>query len=148
MNSKHSISVVLLAMGLFMIACGQETKDATHEEIIALEKEVIRVHDEVMPKMSDIARLSEILEQEALNTNLDSVSSAAVRDALAQLTSADSLMWEWMHNYNKPEDAPAETIKAYLLKEQQRVQVMRDAMLRSISNAESLAQKLGHVAPN
>ena len=67
---------------------------------------------------------------------------------LDELEAGDSLMWDWMHNYNKPEEAPMDSIYAYLQKEKQRVMKVRDVMLASIEHAESLTQKLGHGTPN
>jgi len=134
--------------GLFACAGNQNQESTTQNDVVALEKEVIAVHDEVMPKMGDIARLSEVLDSEAMNPNLDSLTHASILQVRAELNAGDSLMWDWMHNYNKPEGAPLDTLKAYLLSEKERVTKVRTTMLEAIRHAESLAQKLGHGQQN
>lgn len=142
------LSVIIPVVVSLFICCKADKTSVQQEEIIALEKEVLHIHDEVMPKMSDIAKLMEILEKESLNPNLDSLLRQDIANTMTTLAAGDSLMWEWMHNYAKPEEAPLDSIKSYLLTEKARISTVKDIMLDGIKNAESLVQKLGHGQPN
>jgi hypothetical protein len=125
------------------MAC-KEQAGASKEELIKLEKEVLRIHDEVMPKMSDIVRLQGILEPALQDPQIDSLMKEEIKKSLVTLNAGDSLMLEWMHNYKKPEEAPADSILAYLKKEEARIKQVSEVMLNGIREAESLAQKLSH----
>lgn len=125
------------------MAC-KEQAGTSKEELIKLEKEALRIHDEVMPKMSDIVRLQGILEPALQDPQVDSLMKEDIKESLVALNAGDSLMFEWMHNYKKPEDAPADSIHAYLKKEEARIKHVSEVMLNGIKEAESLAQKLGH----
>ncbi len=94
--------------------------------------------------MSDIARLTSILEIDEDNSSLDSVIHKDISKSVAELSAGDSLMWQWMHNYRKPENAPLDSIQAYLESEKARIAQVRDVMIEAIKNAESLVQKLEH----
>lgn len=142
------LSVIIPVVVSLFICCKGDKTSVQQEEIIALEKEVLHIHDEVMPKMSDIAKLMEILEKESLNPNLDSLLRQDIANTMTTLAAGDSLMWEWMHHYAKPEEAPLDSIKSYLLTEKARISTVKDIMLDGIKNAESLVQKLGHGQPN
>ena len=145
-NIRLAFFVGLLAM---IVACGRNgQKNVTTDEIVALEKEVIQIHDEVMPKMSDIARLMDILDKESANSNLDSLTKSEISKAIAMLQSGDSLMWEWMHNYSVPEDVSPDSVHAYLQSEKIRMTTIRDVMEDGIKYAEALAQKLGYGKQN
>lgn len=135
--------IVLVSLSL-LTACTGSEEQKQQEDIRSLEKEVIRIHDEVMPKISDIARLLSILEIDEKNSTIDSLTHKDISESIDQLNMGDSLMWEWMHNYRKPEDAPLDSIEAYLQSEITRVTKVRDVMLEGIKNAESLVQKLGN----
>ena len=145
-NIRLTFFVGLLAM---IVACGRDgQKNVTTDEIVALEKEVMQIHDEVMPKMSDIARLMDILDKESANRNLDSLTQSEISKAIAMLQSGDSLMWEWMHNYGVPENISPDSIHTYLQTEKIHMTRIRDIMEAGIKNAEALAQKLGYGKPN
>ena len=133
---------------IFAACAGDRTKHTLASEISALEAEVIRIHDDVMPKMSDIARLMEIMATESENTALDSLTHEEIDKAVSLLEAGDSLMWEWMHNYRLPENVTADSIHAYLQNEKLRMTKVRDTMVKGIANAEQLVQKLGYGNPN
>jgi hypothetical protein len=142
-NSGYQHLIIFVSLSL-LTACTGSKEQKQQEDIRALEKEVIAIHDEVMPKMSDIARLLSILEIDEENSSIDSLTHKDISESIAELNMGDSLMWEWMHNYRKPEDAPLDSIEAYLQSEITRVTKVRDVMLEGIKNAEALVQKLDH----
>ncbi|HLF64508.1 MAG TPA: hypothetical protein VI603_12180 [Saprospiraceae bacterium] len=140
--------VLFLLSAIVVVACAGSQQKTRQKDIVSLEKNIMQIHDEVMPKMSEIARLIPALETEAKNSNLDSILHQQIAKSIAELNAGDSLMWEWMHNYKMPENVSPDSIHAYLQSEKARISKVRDAMLTGIKNAESLLQKLGHVQPN
>jgi len=87
------------------------------------------VHDEVMPKMSNIARLKKQLKGDS-----------TARPMILALTKAEDAMWEWMHNLRHESDVmkmPEPEAKAYVAKELQRIETVKALMLKSIAEAEA-----------
>lgn len=149
--SRHLLLLFLILSGLSLLtSCKSEGGEETehNEALVALEKEVIAVHDEVMPKMGRISELKTKLESEAKNPSLDSAMQIEVQLSIEALILGDSLMWDWMHNYEKPVNAPDDSVKTYLENEKIRIRKVSDSMLSAIKNAEDLLQKLGHGKPH
>ena len=115
---KNIFSTIGLILAL--TACGSKEKSG-HEghdmgmteggtPIAKVEQEVLAVHDEVMPRISDIMKLKKELSVKL--TALDSAQGtptetvrvdeqkAQVRQLVRRLTEADSLMMGWMSHYN------------------------------------------------
>lgn len=139
---------LILSIGACKSANDESETDSGQEELIALEKEVIAIHDEVMPKMGHISQLKTELEKAAENAALEEKVQLQIAQSIQNLELGDSLMWEWMHNYAKPESAPADSVKLYLENEKIRINRVSETMLTSIKNAESLLQQLGHGQPH
>ncbi|MEZ4983421.1 MAG: hypothetical protein R2795_00015 [Saprospiraceae bacterium] len=136
MNIKHII--FSLAFISFFSACGQTgNKTATPpKDLTTLWEEMMVVHDEVMPKMSDITRLKKQLRGDSANLAL-----------ITQLTKAEDGMWDWMHNLTplhkleEMENAPA---RDYVLKETAKINTVSKMMKDGIAAAEArLKQKSG-----
>lgn len=144
---KNQHFALFLAFSMLM-ACTPKGPSAEQQEVENLEKEVMFIHDEVMPKMSQLESLRTSLEAELNTPELDSTLRLEIQSSIAKLQAGDSLMWDWMHNYKKPEDAPLDSLSAYLQSEKVKVTAMRDAMLEGIQNAESLIKKLNDAKPN
>ncbi|MEZ0610605.1 viral A-type inclusion protein [Fibrella sp. WM1] len=116
------ISHYPIALALLMLACGPSTSDKNEgneqtASVEQLEKDVFAVHDDVMPRISDIMKLKKELNGKL--ASLDSLQQASPSEAVRideqkeqgrlivrRLTEADSLMRDWMHHYN------SDTLKA------------------------------------
>lgn len=59
--------------------------------------EVMKVHDEVMPKMSELNNISKQLKEKS-QVIKDEVLQPKIIAAIKDLKKADEGMWEWMHN--------------------------------------------------
>ena len=97
---KYSIIILLVLLTAF--ACRQsqqKTSDDRPTAIAELEKEVLALHDEVMPWMSDMHKLEKQLRKRA-RQRADSMEILVA--AANDLQRADSLMWDWMHAYQDP----------------------------------------------
>jgi len=156
MNSLK-ISIVLL-IGLFLTRC--QSKPSTESEahsghstaqtpakpqaVADLEKQVLAVHDSVMPAMSELMTLKKEVTQRLAELDGQSPSVAiSQRKAQGQavsaaLTLADKAMMNWMHQYNGDTLATLneEQAMVYLKAQRQKVNAMSQRMRQSITNAQ------------
>ncbi len=119
----------LLALLFLFISCGPAHND---EEVKLLYDEVIRIHDEVMPKISDINKLKKRVRKLEKN---DETSIALIK----QLQDADDAMMDWMADFQKYKTLAdsSKTVKMdYLNVEKQKIQSVSDQMLLSIDTAK------------
>ena len=117
---------VLLA--LVLTACA-ETPQQASSTLSDDWSAMMVVHDEVMPKMSNIARLKKQLKGD----------STALPIVL-KLTKAEDAMWEWMHGLRQEselKEMPEPEAKAYLAKEAQHIEEVKAMMLNSMAEAET-----------
>ena len=137
---KRLIPVVIL--GLFGMGCQQSDEKKSIEEV---QDQVMIVHDEVMPRTGELMDL-----KEKVSTQIDSLSritpaSSNLKNRQEEgilinknLTEADSLMSDWMYQYN------ADTLKgmdntqakAYLDQELQKINVVKDKISTGIDQAK------------
>jgi hypothetical protein len=122
--------IILLAWG-----CGQETKDNQ-----ALYDEVMKVHDEVMPKMNDIYKLREQLKKQiADSAGLVEEKEKAIESAILKLDSSSESMMVWMRNFNPlPDSLGEEKAREYLEDQKVKVEKVKEDMLQAIEEAEAL----------
>ncbi len=108
-------------------------------------KEVLAIHDEVMPKMGTIGKL--VAE---LNTKVDSTEAGMEYDAAKKdLQAAHKSMMDWMHDFgerfnsdeilNGKELSPEK--QQWLTDEEEKIKVVRDQCNSSIEKAEKLLGK-------
>jgi len=103
---------------------------------------VMAIHDEVMPKISNMNRLQDRLEKALPNAEAGP-ELALVKKNIGDLTAASDLMFEWMENFKKKKDMSEEmTYMNYLTSEEIRIQRVSDAMLSSIAASEALLEKM------
>ncbi|GAB3898804.1 hypothetical protein [Spirosoma agri] len=113
--------------------------------VASLEKDVLAVHDSLMPQMSELMRL-----QKALKTRLTDLNSQPPSAALTQqkeqglavslaLVKTDNAMMDWMHGYNGDTLAKLDQSKAlaYLKDQQQKVNALRQMMQQHIADAKT-----------
>ena len=127
------LSLIITSMG----ACQH-----TDSEVQAAHEQVMEIHDEVMPKQSDISaaqlRIKQwIKKQDETFTIPDEISVA-----LAQLTDAEEAMWSWMNNYSKPKsDEELSSALQYLKAQEESISTVREQMLTSLEAYEVIKQK-------
>jgi len=151
---KKILFLLFLLSGL-IVACNSNTdkKEANNEQASEQEveeaawKEVMRVHDEVMPKMADMNRVSRslkpYLEEGALE---DKSPQEKVNRAVKELEAADEAMMDWMGAIKQlPElrkEMDHDAIMAYLEKEQEAIAKVKEDMLSSLQSGKTLLEKL------
>lgn len=144
-----------IALALLTLACGpsgSDKKEGTEQaaSVEQLEKDVFAVHDEVMPRISEIMKLKKDLNGKLVT--LDSLKQASPSEAVRideqkeqgrlivrHLTEADSLMMDWMHRYN------GDTLKAlpeadavrYLNSQKEIINDVKKKINQSVGDAQS-----------
>lgn len=131
---------LLLMVPIFMFSCGEATPEEIEEN--TLHESLYAVHDEVMPEMSTINRISRGLRKVKESTKLDSLQRNQFQSALTNLEKADEGMMDWMHNYKKPSkwrgEKTHEEIMDYLNVEMEKISSVKQLMESSIKEGQTL----------
>jgi hypothetical protein len=106
----------------------------------ALYDEVMKVHDEVMPKMNDIYKLKEDLKKEIADApGMVENKRKEIESAILQLDAASEAMMDWMRNFNPlPDSLGEENAREYLEEQKIKVDKVKEEMLRAIDEAKGL----------
>ncbi|MEJ7645065.1 MAG: hypothetical protein WKF87_10760 [Chryseolinea sp.] len=143
--------LILLSLGIF--SCGQKQpaeNDAHHHHGSAadstpagngtLYKEVMNVHNEVMPKMDDIFKIKEALKKKVASTpSMPEDKKQQLQTTIIKLDSASEAMMIWMRQFNpQPDSANQTEAKAYLENEMVKVKKVRQDILDAIEKGKSL----------
>ena len=135
MTKKHLL-LFLSALVTFTYSCKEEKKENSQM------KQVMAIHDEVMPKMGTIGKLVSQLDEKITN-DATSDSMAAARE---DLKDAHKAMMDWMKRFGERFDGD-EILKGkaltpekqkWLDEEESQVKALRDQINTSISQAQEL----------
>jgi hypothetical protein len=147
---KNLFVIATFAIAVFLTSCQQKSEHDEHEghdahaqdktdisENEKLYNEVMKVHDEVMPKMNDIHKLKmSIRERIEKNPNLPKAERLKLDAMYAKLDSANEGMMVWMREFRPlPDSLGEEKAKRYLENEMERVNAVRQKMLDAIEAA-------------
>ena len=93
----------MAAFALLFVAC--DGGSATTQDPGDLESQVMAIHDEVMPKMGEVNRLSQELRKEIdaqqARGDASEAQMAEMQEAADQLSQANEAMRSWMRNYSR-----------------------------------------------
>ncbi|NUO03043.1 MAG: hypothetical protein HUU01_20735 [Saprospiraceae bacterium] len=128
---------LFLLLSLAFSACN--TEQSAQEK---LWDEVMAVHDEVMPKMGDLNRLSrDIRAQLDTVPPIDTLQKLQQLDLLIRIEKAEEGMMLWMNELVVLDDLRAtkshKEIMRYLENEKQRIGAVRDSMMAGIQAGEA-----------
>jgi len=116
--------ILFLAFGLLVLfACNQPKNP--------LYKEVMKIHDDVMPHTGDIVKLSRTLKKK--KDNFPEEQRAMVDQTIQELDAAEEAMMDWMSKFDSKRDE-----EAYLQGEKDKIQKVSDQMYASIEKAKKL----------
>jgi hypothetical protein len=137
---KNLFVIATFAIAVSLTSCQQKSEHDEHEghdahaqdktdisENEKLYNEVMKVHDEVMPKMNDIHKLKmSIRERIEKNPNLPKAERLKLDAMYAKLDSANEGMMVWMREFRPlPDSLGEEKAKRYLENEMERVNAVR-----------------------
>ena len=131
-----------VALFFFLSACGSDIKESNE----ILKKEVIAIHDEVMPKMDELKKLKKDILQKSEELSADSVAMSGEIEKLnaisADLDSAFEGMFVWMRQFKSTyEEMTEDEIETYLLDQKIKVQKVNDEIKTSIEAAKTELEK-------
>ncbi len=143
---KSSVRFILLFAITFMLnACN----DKKAETIDRLYKQVMSVHDGVMPMMDEIESLKSQLNKkvtsatDSLNADsLNAESSKEIQEAISSLEDANESMMAWMRDFNSNfEEKAKEEVIDYLNDQMIRIREVDQKIKESIKRANELLNK-------
>jgi len=152
---KAILSKSLLPVLLVIIwSCGHKSNDDQHDHDghdpdtyreeeggnQALYDEVMKVHDEVMPKMNDIYKLKGQLKEKVDNTpTMADDKKKEIESIVLRLDSASEGMMVWMRNFNPlPDSVGEEQAKEYLEGEMEKIKKVREDVRKALEDAEGV----------
>lgn len=116
------ISLALLIFG----ACNQNENP--------MYKEVMRIHDEVMPHTGEIVKLSRTLKKK--KDEFPPAQQPQVEQTIRELDEAEEAMMDWMSQFDSKN-----TDDAYLQQEKEKIQQVSDQMYSSMEKAKKILKK-------
>lgn len=121
----------------------QDSIEVEDPEVVLLYNEVMKIHDDVMPKMQDISKLRRELRKRIPVVQ----DSSVVYSDILYLNKADDAMMDWMAKFSeeymtiqKKEDKIS-----FLNKEKQAIEHVRDIMLESIAKSQRRLDSLNNL---
>ena len=102
---------------------------------------VMKIHDEIMPKMGTLDKVGVSLD-EAIKKTTDPEKVKQLKEAKKQIDAADKLMWDWMYALVQLDDLRSkknhQEITTYLTKELSRIKKVKEKMETSIKTGSEL----------
>jgi hypothetical protein len=110
-------------------------------------EEVMAIHDDVMPEMADINRLTKEMDELLQNQKLSDLNRAQVLETMQELDKAGEGMWTWMNELQQLEPMRAkgkshEEIMTYLRGEKAEIEQVRNDMRSSIEQGKALLEQI------
>lgn len=123
MNSLIRICAVSVLLCLY--SCENPNK--------ALYNEVMRIHDEVMPRMNDLYKIKLSLQQKLDTAELDTLQKEEVITKIAQIDAASDQMMIWMREFDPfPEGQDEDSSRAYLQAELLKIEKVRSDIMEAL----------------
>ena len=131
---------ISISAGL-MSSCKNAPKEKTPLDL--LYDEVMAVHDEVMPLMSDMHKNERALKK-YINPKLDLTDAQrnSVRTNVTNLENTAEAMMEWMSSFSKPKDEDSASATKYLEAEKLKITKVSKAMKLSYERSSVLLNEL------
>lgn len=140
-SCNMKVLTILFTTSLILFSCNLNQNAGEAEYALKkMHTEVMEIHDEVMPRMSDIGKLKKQLK-EKLNSP-ETTKQDSIQQLIYQLEEADNAMMDWMGNFKKPNYKEAEAAEKVYLSEKKKIIVVRDKMNSTISAARLFLDRL------
>ncbi len=135
-NMRYSI---ILGLTFFVLSACQSNSDKTlfDSKVKALEKEVLAIHDEVMPRMGEVVQLSYKMDS-LVKITTDTVEQNILNGHYKNLVKADKDMMHWMRGYNTPALPYDSASLKYLLNEKVKVEKLKALILNAIDEGNTI----------
>lgn len=138
---KNSVYILIAAVLLSFASCKEEKKVEKTTQM----KEVMAIHDEVMPKMGTLGKLVGQLKPMADSLGQESVEAKAMKD----LQEANKAMMDWMQGFGNRFDSEeimngkelSEEKQKWLKEEEEKINKVKTDINSSIDKAKRLLNK-------
>lgn len=123
---------------LLAISC-QSSKKEEKKDVSKLKKEVMAIHDDVMPKMGALRRASK--ELMALGDSIqpiDSARAATYLNAAQELVDANESMMEWMRQYEPEFTGDDDEVWNYYTLQKEEIKKVSDLMNNELKEGQAL----------
>lgn len=142
MNINKIGTLLFFVLASIAISCKEEKKTEAAPVVSTQMKEVMAIHDEVMPKMGKVGRLVGQLKPMVDTTAQGKRYEKAMKD----LQAANASMMKWMQDFGDQFDSDeimngkelSEQKKLLLNVEEENIKVVKQQIESSITNAEAL----------
>jgi hypothetical protein len=121
-----------------------EGHDATAGDVVEtsgnqeLYNEVMKIHDEVMPKMNDVHTIKQELKETLSKPKLTNADKLKAEAMILKLDSANEGMMVWMREFRPlPDSLGEEKARAYLEAEMEKVKKVRENILSVLEQAKN-----------
>lgn len=149
---NKSLYLPFLYLFLFTLFVGCESsnveksdgKEFNRPESEKLQKEVERIHDEIMPEMSTIEQLRDSIETTLALKN-DQLSKEVIQQLIRAkegLVRADKAMWDWMYDYKPANYKKESDLTAYLVEQRISIKEVQSQMINSMQYAQSTLDQI------
>jgi len=133
---KSPCLIIFICLYVLMLGCTTEKKDPNDE----LRREVIEIHDEVMPLMGNLKSLkTKVLEKSSLisqSTSPDPDKIQNLNQLATELDSAFEGMFVWMRQFKSDyEGMSSDEINRYLLEQKEKVEKVNIDIKNAIASA-------------
>ena len=143
-NILHLLFIVCA----FSISCKEKSSDHDDHDMPseavesspneALYNEVMKIHDEVMPKMNDIYKYQQELKTKINSPNISDQQRKELTALLNRLDSAGEGMMVWMRQFNPiPDSVGEEKARIYLEGEMEKVKRVREDIVQALEQVKS-----------
>ncbi len=143
-NILHLLFIVCA----FSIGCKEKSNDHDGHDVAsdavesspneALYNEVMKIHDEVMPKMNDIYKYQQELKEKIKSPDISEQQRKEFTALLNRLDSAGEGMMVWMRQFNPiPDSVGEEKARIYLEGEMEKVKRVREDIVQALEQAKS-----------
>ena len=133
---KKQLLSSLLLLTVLLIGCQQKGNQELYDE-------VMKVHDEVMPKMNDIHKAKQQLKNEITNTpDITEARKTELETIIVKLDSASEGMMVWMREFNPPPDSKGvEQARDYLKNEKEKVEKVKKDITEALEKAKGVTKE-------
>ena len=139
---KSILSLLTLSLFLFS-SCNLNQAENNEQEYILkkLHNDVMQIHDDVMPKMSEIGRLKRQLK-DFQKEGKHSEKADSIQLFIYQLQEADESMMNWMGDFKKPDYSNFENAQTIYAKEKVKITNVKNTMESTIRKAQAFISLL------
>jgi hypothetical protein len=142
---RFSLPVLFVTLFISLAGCQQQSRDKERDEAAIenspnqeLYDEVMRIHDEVMPKMNDLYQAKTALKTRMEMPGLPENDRQEIQNDIARLDSASESMMVWMRQFDPlPDSAGEEKARAYLENELQKIKKVKEDVLDALTTSAS-----------